>query len=190
VTGDEAPPLDRAAILGVFARHGAQFVVVGGIAGQAHGATRLTKDLDLCPAWTMENLGRVAAALKDLDARLKVGEGSIELLDVALDAKTLANMEIVPWRTRAGDVDILLGIPTTSRSALARYDQLVANATLIEVDDQRIMVASLQDVIRSKEVTDRPKDRAALAELRQLLEREREREVAREPEPGGFGFER
>jgi hypothetical protein len=63
---------------------------------------RVTKDLDLCPAWSAENLERVAAALRDLAARMKIGEGSIELLEVALDAKTLANMEIVPWRTQAG----------------------------------------------------------------------------------------
>ena len=154
MTDEAAPPLDRATLIGAFARRGAQFVVVGGVASQAYGATRVTKDLDLCPAWTNENLDRVAAALRDLHARMKIGEGSIELLEVALDAKTLANMEIVPWRTIAGDVDILLGIPSGSRWELARYDQLVANATMIDVDDQQVMVAALPDIIRSKEVAD------------------------------------
>jgi hypothetical protein len=98
-------------------------------------------------------------------------------------------MEIVPWRTRAGEVDILLGIPTTSRLELARYEQLVENATLVEVDDHRIMVASLPDLIRSKEIADRSKDRTALVELRQLLERGREHGLELEHDPGGFGFE-
>jgi len=40
-------------------RHGVEFVLVGGLASQAHGATRLTEDLDLCPPWTSENLERV-----------------------------------------------------------------------------------------------------------------------------------
>jgi hypothetical protein len=139
---------------------------VGGVASQAYGATRLTKDLDLCPAWTTENLDRVAAALKDLNARMKIGEGSIELLEVALDGKTLANMEIAPWRTTAGDVDIILGIPRSSRWGLARYEQLVEDATLVEVDGQLVAVAALRDIIRSKEIADRPKDRDALVELR------------------------
>jgi hypothetical protein len=73
------------------------FVAENGVAGQVYGSTRVAKDLDLCPAWSAENLERVAAALRDLGARMKIGEGSIELLEVALDAKTLANMEIVPW---------------------------------------------------------------------------------------------
>ena len=51
-----------------FIKHGAEFVLVGGVAGQAYGATRVTNDLDLCPRWSAENLERVAAALRDLGA--------------------------------------------------------------------------------------------------------------------------
>jgi hypothetical protein len=185
VNAEEAPALDRAALLAAFVDHDAKFVIVGGVAGQAYGATGVTKDLDLCPAWSAENLERVAAALRDLGARMKIGEGSIELLDVALDAKTLANMEIVPWRTRAGDVDVLLGIPSNSRFELARYEQLIANATIIEVDGLVVAVASLADIIRSKEIADRPKDREALQELR-MIERGHHHETGREPRDLGF----
>jgi hypothetical protein len=105
---------------------------------------------------------------------MKIGEGSIELLEVALDGKTLANMEIVPWRTTAGDVDVILGIPRNSRWELARYEQLVENATVIDVDGQQVAVAALRDIIRSKEIADRPKDRDALVELREIESRRRE----------------
>lgn len=111
---------------------------------------------------------------------MKIGGGSIELLDVKLDAKTLANMEIVPWRTRAGDVDVLLGIPSASRFELARYDQLIASATIVEVDGFRIAVASLAAIIRSKEIADRPKDREALQELRVLESRLGTRQTGRD----------
>jgi hypothetical protein len=141
----------------------------------------VTKDLDICPDWSSENLERVAAALRDLGARMKIGEGSIELLEVALDAKTLANMEIVPWRTRAGDVDILLGIPSASRYELAPYEQLIVNATIVEVDGFRVAVASLTDIIHSKEVADRRKDRQALEELRLIEDRHRGRATGHEP---------
>jgi hypothetical protein len=186
VSAEQAPPLDRAVLLAAFVEHGAQFVIVGGIAAQVYGATRVTKDLDLCPAWSADNLERVAAALRDLGARMKIGEGSIELLEVALDAKTLANMEIVPWRTRAGDIDVLLGIPNISRFELARYEQLVATATIIEVDGLEVAVASLADIIRSKEIADRPKDREALNELRAIDRLHRERATSHEPPDLGF----
>jgi hypothetical protein len=46
-----------------------------------------------------------------------------------------------------------------------------------------VPVAALQGIIRSKEIADRLKDRLALVELRQLLERERDLGSRREHEP-------
>jgi predicted nucleotidyltransferase len=183
VNDPEAPALDPAIVFAALMRHGVEFVLVGGLASQAHGATRLTEDLDLCPAWTSENLDRVAAALKDLGARLKIGEGSIDTLEVALDGRTIANMEIGTWRTLAGDIDVLLGIPRRSRFELARYDQLFEDASVLELGGVSVPVASLEDIIRSKEIADRPKDRLALVELRDLLEQERDRGTRREHDP-------
>jgi hypothetical protein len=65
------------------------FVLVGGLAAQAHGASRATQDAYICPEWTTENLGHLAASLTELDARLKIGEGSIDTLEIAIDARTL-----------------------------------------------------------------------------------------------------
>jgi hypothetical protein len=107
-------------------------------------------------------------ALRQLGARLKIGEGSIDTLEVALDAKTIANMEIGAWRTTPGDIDVLLGIPSASRFELPRYDHLIERASLLNLDGVEFVVASLEDLIRSKEIADRPKDRDALEELRQL----------------------
>jgi hypothetical protein len=77
-------------------------------------------------------------------------------------------MEIGTWRTDAGDIDILFGIPREDRFKLARYEQLRENAILLEIGDATICVAALEDIIRSKEVADRQPDREALPELRAL----------------------
>lgn len=77
-------------------------------------------------------------------------------------------MEIGTWRTTAGDVDLLLGIPSNTRFELARYEQLAGQATELQIDSVIVLVASLADIIRSKEIADRPKDRVALEELRTL----------------------
>ncbi len=47
----------------------------------------------------------------------------------------------------------------------------------------------LDDLIRSKEIAGRPKDRVALLELRELLARQQQREIRRESELGELGFE-
>jgi hypothetical protein len=162
------PPLDRPALLASLTRHQVRFVLIGGLAAQAHGAARATQDADICPEWSTDNLARLAVSLTELQARLKIGEGSIETLEMQIDARTIHRLEIGAWRTAAGDVDVLLGIPRGSRFELLRYEQLAENATELDVDGLRILVASLDDIIRSKEVADRPKDRAALEELRSL----------------------
>lgn len=131
---DGTPPLDRAALLGAFDAHGVRFILVGGLAAQAHGAARATQDADICPEWTIDNLFRLASALTDLGARLKIGEGSVETLALDIDARTIHGLKIGAWRTSAGDVDVLLGIPGTSRSELARYEQLARNAIVLQID--------------------------------------------------------
>ena len=61
-----------------------------------------------------------------------------------------------------------MGIPRDARWDLARYEQLRENAILLEIGEHAILVASLQDIVRSKEIADRPPDHEALPELRRL----------------------
>lgn len=164
----DAPPLDRIALLDALNRHRVRFVLVGGLAAQAYGASRATQDADICPEWSPENLGRLAAALTELGARLKIGERSVDTLEVAVDARTIHSLEIGAWRTAAGDVDVLLGIPGATRRHLVRYEELAENAVELRIGQMRVLVASLADIIRSKEVTSRPKDLEALQELRHI----------------------
>ncbi len=166
----DAPPLDPDALIGALERHEVAFVAVGGVAAQWQGAQRPTKDLDVCPAWDRENLERLARALQDLGARLKVPGGPPEGMAVAIDGTMIGRMEIGTWRTDAGDIDVLLGIPRDGRWDLARYDQLRENAVTIEIGDATVLTASLKDIMRSKEIADRPPDREALPELRELDE--------------------
>ncbi len=49
-------------MLAVLDRHHVEYVVVGGFAANVHGAVRPTKDIDVAPATTTENLARLAAA--------------------------------------------------------------------------------------------------------------------------------
>lgn len=165
---DEQPHLDRALLLATLERNRVEFILVGGLAAQAHGALRGTKDADICPKWEPQNLTRLSDALTEMKARLLIGEGSIDTLELEIDAHTIDGMEIGTWRTTAGDVDVLLGIPSNTRFGLARYEQLAEQAIELRIDSIIVLVASLADIIRSKEIADRPKDRVALVELRTL----------------------
>lgn len=166
----EPPPLDIDRILDVLNRHGVDFLLVGGVAAIAYGARRPTIDLDCVTPRTEENLTRLAAALRSLNARLRVHGLSDEeaaALPTQLDAETLGRMEISTWRTDAGDLDVLSDIPNRE-GRRQRYADLVGQAHSRPVHGVVVQVVALSDLIESKEGANRPKDREALPELRRL----------------------
>ncbi len=53
-------------------RHQVQYVLIGGLAAVLHGSPLPTVDADICPSRDRENLTRLAAALRELDARISL----------------------------------------------------------------------------------------------------------------------
>ena len=73
-------PLDPVRIFEALERHGVEYLTIGGVAVNAHGHLRNTRDVDVLIEWTAENMQRLAAALAELDA--KPFGVDAELLDV------------------------------------------------------------------------------------------------------------
>ena len=67
-------PLDADELFACLDRHGVRYVFIGGLAAVLHGSPLLTSDADICPARDPDNLIRLAAALDDLDARIRAGD--------------------------------------------------------------------------------------------------------------------
>ena len=119
-TGDH-PPLESERIIEALDRHGVQYLLVGGLAAMLHGAQRPTLDLDLLPRSDAEHLERLAAALVDLGAFLRVGgltDDEARALPTIIDGPSLRGMEISTWRTDAGDVDVLRHLRNEAGGAL------------------------------------------------------------------------
>jgi hypothetical protein len=158
---------DPVAVLRVLNAHRVEFLVVGGIAARLRGAPLLTQDVDITPARDRANLERLAGALKDLDARLRT---STEPDGVAFpfDPGLLENATVWTLTTKHGDLDLVV-----SPAGTDGYHDLIRDADEMKVatdPDLAVQVASLADVIRSKEAAGREKDRAALPLLRRTLE--------------------
>jgi len=143
-------------LLEILARHRVDYVLIGGLAATLHGSSALTNDADICPDQSAENLERLAAALREMDARIRT-EAEPEGVAFSADPDLLRRMQLVNLTTRFGDFDIAFQ-PAGSRG----YDDLVRGAFDMEVDGTIVRVASLSDIIRSKEAANRPKDRATL----------------------------
>jgi hypothetical protein len=166
------PLFDPKPLLRVLQEHDVAFVVVGLVAAVAQGAPTPTLDLDVTPARTPENYARLAAALRELDARLRLPDGTG--LEFPIDPAYLAGNTSWTLITRFGVLDLVF-LPAGTRG----YDDLRRHAVQVDLGGEKpVLVASLGDVIRMKEAASRPKDQAALPALRQTLEiiRRRERE--------------
>ncbi len=158
---------DPVAILRVLDAHGVHFLVVGGIAARLRGAPLLTQDVDITPAPDRANLERLAGALKDLGARLRTATEP-DSVPFPFDPGLLENATVWTLVTKHGDLDLVVS-PTGTDG----YRDLIKDADELKVatePDLAVQVASLADVIRSKEAAGREKDRAALPLLRRTLE--------------------
>ena len=157
------PVFRPADVLAALHRHRVKYVLIGGLAATLHGSPVTTQDAVICPEREPENLDRLAAALRELHARVRT-EGVEDGLPFACDAKFFQMMSMANLVTDAGDVDV-----TFDPAGTGGYPDLARNAVSIDVDGVTIPTASLEDVIRSKTAADRPKDRAALPVLHEVL---------------------
>ena len=158
------PAFDPGTLLAVLHEHGVRFVVIGGLAALAHGSPFPTEDLDITPAADQDNLARLSAALDALDARVRT-EGASDGLVFHHDAASLAAARTWNLTTVAGDLGITV-LPAGTQG----YPDLVRDAVTVEAFGVAIPIASLADVVRSKQAANRPKDQCVLPTLRRLLE--------------------
>lgn len=169
---DPVPPdVDR--IVDTLDRWDVEYVLVGGVAASSHGARRRTYDFDCLANRTDENLDRLAGAMRELNARYRVEgltDDEVIAFGIRVDRHRLAVMEISTWRTDAGDLDVLADMPDRTGRRL-RYDDLIGRAEAHRIGTVTVVVASLEDVIASKEWANRPKDHDALPELREIADR-------------------
>jgi hypothetical protein len=158
-----APEFRPELVLGVLARHGVRSVLIGGFAGVIHGSPYVTTDVDVVPDRRPANLERLSAALTELHARVWTPS---EPDGVAFDHDAASLASVVVWNlvTEFGRLDI-----TFEPSGTAGYPDIARDAAHLVILGVEVDVASLADVIRSKEAADREKDRLVLPVLRRLL---------------------
>ncbi len=144
-------------VIEVLIRSDVQFVLIGGLAARLHGSPTVTIDVDICPARDSDNLERLVRALHEVKAQLRSVDESVPFI---IDVKTLQRSMNLTLMTSLGALD-LLGEPAGTDG----YRELAANAITLEVEGLLLKVASLEDLMRMKEASGRPKDRIELEVL-------------------------
>lgn len=155
--------LDIRALLTELAGDGIDFLIIGGVAVGYHGHVRATKDVDVVPAPDLENLRKLAAVLRRLDAEIEGADefAGDELLD-PLDPDALAQGGNWILRTRLGRLDVMQWIGEDSL-----WEKLSPAAIEDRIGDIAVKFVSYDDLVMLKERAGRPEDLADLERLRQ-----------------------
>ncbi len=147
-------PLDAAAILQVLAEEEIEYVIIGGLAVQAHGHTRTTQDLDLVPNPDPDNLCRLASALVALHARPAGADAPVP------EPLEIPSAGVLELDTDQGGIDIHLAPP-----GAAPFTQLRSRSLKLDLGEHQVLVAGRDDLIAMKRASGRPIDRSDILAL-------------------------
>jgi hypothetical protein len=149
-------------LLQKLADHHVRYVIVGGVGARLQGTPYVTGDLDIVPDPDPVNLGRLATALSGPATCKKPADSTDYLPHPQVQAAEFFVDYMAMYLTPHGAIDVLIELP-----AVGPFDVLARNARRYDlpITGVTIYVASLNDIIRSKETAGRSKDLIALPAL-------------------------
>jgi hypothetical protein len=145
--------------------HDVEFVLIGGFAVGFHGYPRATKDVNIVPEQSRDNLARLWSTLQELEARpVELEEFRPQELPVPFSFEALveggANWAL---ETRLGRVDVMQWVQGADD-----YGELRSNAVELVAPEigHAVWVAGLDDLISMKEAPGRDLDLIDITALR------------------------
>jgi len=159
---------DFARLLRILGKGGIECILVGGVAATAHGASRLTQDVDVVYSRSPENLKRLVSALAEYEPYLRDAPPG---LPFRWDLATIERGLNFTLTTTVGALDLLGEI-----AGGGSYEELLPHTLVLEVFDTRCLCLDLESLIRVKRASGRPKDLEAISELESLLREREDRE--------------
>lgn len=140
---------------------GVDFVTIGGVAVQAYGGQRMTRDLDVAIASGPANLNALHDALVRLDARV-LGPDGRRSRDTP-DPGLLASSDQWHLTTAHGPLDVV-----TVPVHLGSFEDLRSRARVVGLGDLPVPIASREDLLALKRAAGRPQDLADIEMLESL----------------------
>lgn len=150
------PAFDK--LLARLAEAGVEFVVVGGLAVNAWGVVRGTKDVDVVVAPDPDNLKRVAEVAVATGGHVQTGEALLG--SPPSIAALLAGGEQVAIETDLGRLDVVQGL-----EGVPSYAELRSRASEAEILGVTVAICSIEDLREMKRAAGRTRDLADLEDL-------------------------
>lgn len=151
-------------VLKAFEDVGVEYILIGGFAVVLHGLPRFTVDMDFFVKMVNENIEKLRKALYEVFKDQDIQE---------ITFHELKKYPVIRYGTPDGfHIDIMAQL-----GELAGYDDL--NYEVVQIEGQKIRVATPESLLKLKENTVRPEDKGDAAFLRELLKRREKRDAHR-----------
>jgi hypothetical protein len=160
------PPIGIERLLGALSEADVSFILVGGVAANAHGSARVTQDIDISYSRDAQNLDRLVKALTPFKPYLRGAPPGLPFEWSTATLKAGLNFTLA---TTAGAIDLLGEIVGGGR-----FEDLAPHSITVTIFGHETLLLDLPWLIQVKRAAGRPKDLEIIAELEVLLE-ERDR---------------
>lgn len=147
---------------------GVRYLVAGGLAVNAHGYLRFTRDIDLVLQLDPQNILSAFAALEKIGYRPLVPVTAAELADAArrsgwIRDKGMTVLNFWCDRHRETPVDVFVTEPFP-------FDEEYSRALVKPLGSVPVRFVSIPSLIRMKEIAGRPQDRIDIEYLRKIAD--------------------
>ncbi|OHV48818.1 hypothetical protein BCD48_14375 [Pseudofrankia sp. BMG5.36] len=168
-------------MLGMLAEHEVRYAIVGGVGARLQGTPYVTGDLDIVPDPDPANLDRLARALSSEVTMKKHADSTDYLPHPVVRREEFFAEYFAMYQTPHGPLDVLIELP-----GVGPFDAIMRSARRYDLAGYglSIYVASLEDIIRSKETAGRTKDLILLPILYEAAD-----QLAREPDDYALSVE-
>ncbi|MDG6220572.1 MAG: hypothetical protein QCI38_03890, partial [Candidatus Thermoplasmatota archaeon] len=135
---------------------GVRYLVVGGLAVNLYGVPRVTQDIDIIISTDKKNIEKMISSLKKLGYKPRLPVAPEDLMDDAkvkdwITNRNLKAFSFIHNKNSYKSVDILLVHPLD-------FEKAFRNKTIKRVNEIDIYLASIEDLIETKQIAGRAQD--------------------------------
>jgi hypothetical protein len=156
------PIQDDRALLIRLREHQVEFVIIGGICATMHGVSLVTKDLDVCCRFSIDNLQRLERAVGDLHPYHRLTANKLRL---ELNEELSTRLKNLYLQTDLGKLDCLGEV-----AGIGNYEEVLKRSVLFKMSYGEFRILDIDSLITAKEAVGREHDLATVRQLRAIKE--------------------
>jgi hypothetical protein len=139
-----------------------EFVLIGGFAAVAHGATLVMRDVAICCRISEVNLARIQKAVSDIHPVHR----SRPSLPLDLTAEQCARLKNLYLKTELGALDCLGAV-----LGIGDYNAVLSQSVEVELPFGRCRILDIDGLIPAKDAMNRDHDRITVRQLSEIKRR-------------------